>query len=380
MARAPRSAPRRARLVGAWLTAIACAALAPAVADAAPRGRAGAAARPPSAGARGDAAIEAAAKARYAEGFRLYTKRRYEEARVAFLQATALKRRPAATLMLALSSLKVGRWLDAARELDAYVDEVGEVPPKLREIVDASRREAEQHIGRLRFEVPEGAEVTIDGRRVADVGEPVDVAAGRREVVISHRDETKTLTVDAVAGAVVDVKPSFVPKALVPTADTRTRPTPPKAEAADAARERPSLLARPATTWPVYVAGAIGLGGLATAVVFGGLAANSSHAVDVANETLTRNGQSRATCEQASIAPPFDAVCRTLLNNERLARERQGNFGVAAIVGVSATAIAVGWYLLAPKERADEAPVDRARLVPWIGRDGAGGASLEGRF
>ncbi|MBX3222609.1 MAG: hypothetical protein KF795_18970 [Labilithrix sp.] len=372
MLRPLRSTRSRARLVTASVVALVLTTLAPVGAEAAPRR--------PSSKAQVDSAVEEAAKARYAEGFRLYTKRRYEEARVAFFQATALKRRPSATLMLALSSLKVGRWLDAARELDAYVSEVGEVPPKLREIVEAGRREAERHIGRLRFDVPEGAEVTVDGERVARLDEPLDVTAGRHVVVVTHRDEKKTETVEAVAGGTVDVKPSFVPKALVPTADTRTRPLPPKSEDAAAATEGPSLLSPPATTWPVYVAGAIGLGGLATAAIFGGLAANSSHAVDVASETLTRNGQSRATCDQQTIAAPFDGICRTLRKNDQLARDHQGTFGAAAIVGVSATAIAVGWFLLAPKERAGKEPESGARVVPWVGRDGGGGATLQGRF
>ena len=42
-----------------------------------------------------ESAVDAAAKTRYTEGLRLYAKRRYEEARVAFFQANALKRRPA---------------------------------------------------------------------------------------------------------------------------------------------------------------------------------------------------------------------------------------------------------------------------------------------
>jgi hypothetical protein len=68
-----------------------------------------------------DAAIEQAEKARFDEGLKLYGKKRYEEARAAFLQAAAFKRRPAARLMLAQSSLKAGRWLEALKQFDAYV-------------------------------------------------------------------------------------------------------------------------------------------------------------------------------------------------------------------------------------------------------------------
>jgi hypothetical protein len=325
----------------------------------------------------GEAAVDEAEKARYAEGFRLYTRKQYEEARVAFLQAAALKRRPAATLMLALSSLKLGRWLEALRELDAYVAEVGDVPPKLRDIVESSQREARSHLGRLRFAVPEGSDVTVDGERVRSEGEPIDVVAGPHTVVIVHRGEKKVETIQAAPGRTVDVSPSFVPQALVPTSDTRTRPRPPPAPSEPQAST--NILSPPATTWPVYVAGAIGLGGLATAAIFGGLSANSSHAVEVATETLVRNGQSRATCAQPVIAPPFDGTCRTLRDNERLAREHERTFGPALIVGASASVFAIGWFLLAPKERPDAPQSSGTLVVPWVAADG-GGAAVRTQF
>ncbi|MDF2697757.1 MAG: Thiol-disulfide isomerase [Labilithrix sp.] len=361
----------RPRSFASWLLAGALALLTPSTSLAAPKS---AATKAPD-----DAAVEEAAKARYAEGFRYFTKKRYEEARAAFLQAAALKHRPAAVLMLALSSLKTGRWLDASRELDAYVAEVGEVPAKLREIVESGRREARSHLGRLRIVVPEGAEITVDGERVARGEEPFDVAAGEHVIVVVHRDEKKVETVQVGPGSTVDVTPSFVPKPLVPTSDTRTT----KAAAPNTvpSEKSSSILSPPTTTWPVYVAGAIGLGGLATAAIVGGLAANSSHAVDVANETLVRNGQTRATCDQPVVAPPFDSVCRTLRDNERLSHKHEETLGAALVVGASATVFAVGWFLLAPKERARDAEprIESARIVPWIGLS-TGGAAVEGRF
>ena len=325
-----------------------------------------------------DDAVEAAAKTRYSEGLRLYSKKRYDEARVAFLQANMLKRRPAATLMLGLASLKVGRWVEAARELDAYAAEAGNLPAKLRDLVDAARREARSHLGRLRFDVPEGAEITIDDQPVANVREPVDVAAGKHTVVVTHRGEKKTEIVDAVEDTTVEVKPAFVPKALVPTADTRTRPTlPPKPESTQEAGT--SILSPPETTWPVYVLGGIGLGGLASAAIFGGLTLNSNHAVDVSRETLVRDGQSLATCKARPVEARYDDICETLRKNEELARSHQGIFTASAVVGISATAIAFGWFLFAPKERGDAPPSGRTRVVPWVGL-GNGGATVEGRF
>lgn len=325
-----------------------------------------------------DSAVGTAAKLRYAEGMRLYTKRKYEEARVAFFQANALKRRPATVLMLGLTAVKLGRWLDAVRELDAYAAEVGDLPPKLREVIESARREAKSHVGRVHLDVPEGSEVTIDDEAVANLREPIDVVAGKHTIVIKHRDEKKTQVVEVFPESTLEVKPAFVPKALIPTADTRTRPTlPPRPESTQ--ETQTSLLAPPQTTWPVYVLGAVGLGGLATAAIFGGLTANSNHAVDVSTQTLLRNGKSTATCSAAPVEIPYGDVCETLQKNERLARTHQSVFLASATLGASATTIAFIWFFFAPKAHDENAPAAVTRVVPWGGL-GSGGATLERRF
>src|SRR5687767_11939820 len=81
-------------------------------------------------------------KTRYAEGMRLYEKKRYEEARAAFLQAHALDKRPAVTLMLGLTSLKTGRALEALSWFDAYLAAAPDASEKARAIVDGAKKEA----------------------------------------------------------------------------------------------------------------------------------------------------------------------------------------------------------------------------------------------
>jgi hypothetical protein len=375
------------RLILAGLTTLALSALSPA-SLAAPRDPV----RSPT--AQEDAATDEAAKTRYAEGLRLFKKKKYEEARASFLQSTALKRRPAATLMLAKSSLNAGRWLEAAREFDAYSAEAGDVPPKLRALVEAGRREARSHLGRLRIEAPEGADVSIDGEHVPSLGSPIDVMPGPHTVVVTHRDEKKTETVEAPPGTTVDVRPSFVPKPLIPSNDTRTRPTPAPAHepAPEDADQSESILAPPATTWPFYAAGAIGLGGLAAAAIFGGLKANASHAIDVATETLTRNGKSPSSCSSTTgwaTAPDqknddeqkkFEETCATLSRNQSFARSHENLFAISLLIGLSGTALAAGWFFLAPKERREKTPTDgQPQIVPWLGASG-GGATVQGRF
>lgn len=336
-----------------------------------------------------DRAVEEAAKARYAEGVKLYNRRRYEEARASFLQAIALKKRPAAVMMLAESALKSGRWLEAMRSFDEFTSLAGEMPPKLRKLVEDGKKEARAHLGRMTFDVPEGAEVTVDGEKLASL-EPIDVAVGTHTIVVTHREETKTLEVPAEAGKTTDVHPSFVPKAIIPT-DARTRPTAVAKTPATSGPEPESTswLTPPATKWPLYTLGAIGVGGLATAAIFGGLAANARHGVEVSKQTLVRNAKAGADCGRpATFDDPakgqtieeFQGTCDTLARQQHFANVHQSVFQASLIVGLAGFAGAVTWFLVAPKEGATDTKEKESTLViPW-GGPGGGGLSVEGRF
>jgi hypothetical protein len=342
--------------------------------------------------ARADA-IEDAAKARYTEGVKLYNRKKYEEARAAFLQAIALKKRPAAIMMLAESALKSGRYLEAMKNFDEFTSlQPGEMPAKLKDLVENGKKEARAHLGRLTFDVPEGAEVTVDGEKLAEV-KPIDVAVGTHTIAVTHRQETKTLEVPAEAGKVTDVHPSFVPKAIIPT-DTRTRPTPlapkpPTPASPSASEESPSMLSPPATKWPLYTLGAIGVGGLATAAIFGGLAANARHGVEVSQQTIARNAKPGADCSKPESfddaakgqnISEFQSTCNTLARQQHFATVHQSVFQTSLIVGLAGFAGAVTWFLVAPKEGAtSDTPKESTLVIPWAGPSG-GGLNVEGRF
>ncbi|MBX3228224.1 MAG: hypothetical protein KIT84_26635 [Labilithrix sp.] len=336
-------------------------------------------------------AIEEAARARYAEGLKLYGKKRYEEARVAFFQASALLKRPSATLMLAQSALRSGHWLEAARNFDDFLATTNEIPDKVRVGAEKGLREAKSHLGALKLDIPDGAEATVDGEKV-DVKAPITVAAGQHTVVVTHRDETKTIEVDAPAGKVTDVRPNFVPKAIIPTADTRTRPKEAAvttSQSATAESEESRLFTPPTTTWPMYAAGAIGVGGLVTAAIFGGLAANARHGVEVANETLARNARPGASCSRpASFDDPakgqtieeFQETCDTLATQQRWASTHQGVFTTSLVIGLAGFAGAITWFLVAPRPGGDAKEKGaESVVVPWVGPMGAG-ASWSGSF
>src|SRR5205085_7820630 len=99
---------------------------------------------------------------RYTEGLKLYQKKKYEQARASFLQSYALDKRPAALLMLAQSSLKLGRPMDALKYYDQFIDEAGEPPEKVKELIESGRREARKMLGHVKVTAPDGAEVKVD--------------------------------------------------------------------------------------------------------------------------------------------------------------------------------------------------------------------------
>jgi hypothetical protein len=338
----------------------------------------------------GDSAIEDAAKARYSEGVKLYNKHKYEEARAAFLQAIALKKRPAAVMMLAQSALKSGRWIEAAKSFEEFVSLAGEIPPKLQRLVDEGQKEARSHIGQFHFDVPDSAEVTVDGAAV-DPTKNLDVGVGTHVITVAYKDEKKQTELDVAAGKVTEVRPSFIPKPIIPK-DTRTRPKEVEPPPPAATPESPSILAPPATTWPVFVLGAIGVGGLGTAAVFGGLAANASHSADVADQTIARNAKPGATCSDPdsfkddSKGVTFDdfaSTCSTRSRSQRFAESEQSVFQASLIVGLVGFAGAVTWFLIAPKEGAQSqekpASSETPLVIPWASTSG-GGLMTQGRF
>src|SRR5690349_24586598 len=70
------------------------------------------------------------ARARFKEGVDFYDKGSYENARLAFLQAYALKKHPAVLLNLAQSSAKAGHPLEASKAFQQYLKEATSVSPQ----------------------------------------------------------------------------------------------------------------------------------------------------------------------------------------------------------------------------------------------------------
>src|SRR4051812_3966873 len=81
---------------------------------------------PGKARAQDDATVEMA-RQRFREGVQFYDQRQYEKARLAFLQAYALKPHPSVLLNLAQSELRAGKPDDAASHFSEYLKSATDV-------------------------------------------------------------------------------------------------------------------------------------------------------------------------------------------------------------------------------------------------------------
>src|SRR5271154_1023514 len=77
-----------------------------------------------------DAATTALARVRFKEGVTFYDAGKFEQARVSFLQAYALKRHPLVLINVALSCLKSGHAVDASRDFRQFLIEARDITDK----------------------------------------------------------------------------------------------------------------------------------------------------------------------------------------------------------------------------------------------------------
>src|SRR5688572_5556126 len=104
------------------------------------------------------------ARERFKEGVQYFDQKQYDRARVAFLQAYALKRHPAVLLNLAQSELRSGHEADAAKHFSAFLRESKDATAAEREGAEAGLFAAKAVCGEVAVKVDtEGATVFVDG-------------------------------------------------------------------------------------------------------------------------------------------------------------------------------------------------------------------------
>ena len=126
----------------------------------------------------------AMARARFKEGVEFYDKGEFEQARVSFLQAYALKKHPAVLLNLAWSCLKSGHALEADRYFKQFLSEGRDATEKQRADANDGLTQSRARLGRIDVVAAAGTEVTVDGERVGNVplAEPIVVEVGAHTV------------------------------------------------------------------------------------------------------------------------------------------------------------------------------------------------------
>lgn len=151
--------------------------------------------------AQDDAMIEMA-RERFQEGVRHYDAKQYEKARVAFLQAYALKRHPAVLLNLAQSELRSGHDADAAKHFDTYLRENKEASALERQEAERGLSAAKARVGQIDLRVEDGADIFVDGQPEgrSPLAGPIFASPGSHSVEARKAGQVATTQVDATAG------------------------------------------------------------------------------------------------------------------------------------------------------------------------------------
>jgi hypothetical protein len=179
---------RKLRLRTLLCLSLACTALSPAIAIAAP--------------ASDDASV-AMARERFKEGVAFFDKKDYEKARLAFLQAYALKKHPAVLLNLAQSELRSGHEADAAKHFAAYLRDATDASPAETQAAQAGLNAAKVAVAEVEVSVDEsGAEVSVDGTSAgtSPLPGPLYMAVGSHSIEARKNGQSTATQVSASAG------------------------------------------------------------------------------------------------------------------------------------------------------------------------------------
>jgi hypothetical protein len=217
---------------------------------------------------------KAGAQQTFEAGGKLYDAHHFEEALAAFRASYQIVASPNSHLMIARCLRDLGRNVDAYREYEAVAKEAAEKGERYESAAHASgeeREELKQKIALLTLRVadpPAGLTVKI--------GEaPVDLAA--LGTAMPLEPATVVVTAQAPDGASARADLSLTPgsasdvelKLALPVAAAAPPPPPPTV----AAHVEPPVSGVPLRTW-AYVAGGVGVAGLATFGIFGAMSSS----------------------------------------------------------------------------------------------------------
>jgi hypothetical protein len=224
------------------------------------------------------------ARQRFREGVQFYDQKQYEKARLAFLQAYALKPHPSVLLNLAQSELRADRPDDSANHFAEYL----RTSPQ----GDAERQEAESGFAVAKGKTgeitvtaePSGAQVIVDGqdKGIAPLPGPVYVVPGSHTVELrsSERKTSKVVVVGAGQAAAVSLSARgggveaapVAPAASPQGEETPSEPTVGAVQSDASTGGRQSLPSWFGETPLAWVGAGVAVAGFTTGAVFAGLA------------------------------------------------------------------------------------------------------------
>lgn len=346
------------------------------------------------------------ARARFKEGVAFYDAGKFEQARMSFLQAYALKTHPLVLINVALSCLKSGHAVEASRDFRQFLVDGKDLTEK--QLADATDglRQALAQVGQIAVSVDSKAEVTVDAEPAgtAPLGDTLLVEPGAHTVGIRAPDgttDTRTLTVGAgdkvvatfVHPAPAPPAPSVLPEPVAPPPVVAPHPqvpveSPSPATAAPPARgpqdePKPSepLPNEPPTEtpssvlplWPSYVGYVLAAPAIAAALYVG--LKSESDAQTNADVTRSNIVQAGGACPAATTT--FAASCAQYASDLNLENtDRTVAYALAASGAVLFVASTV--WLVAGFAHNTESPTVHPgssvgfTVTPFFGRSGTG--------
>lgn len=142
------------------------------------------------------------ARERFKEGVAYFDKKDFAKARVAFLQAYALKKHPAVLLNLAQSELRSGHEADAAKHFAQYLREHKDATEQERQGAETGLTAAKALVGEVALEVDaSGAEVYVDGDLEGQAPLPGSIFLSPGSHAIEAKKDGKSAKADVNASA-----------------------------------------------------------------------------------------------------------------------------------------------------------------------------------
>jgi hypothetical protein len=255
------------------------------------------------------------ARERFKEGVAYFDKKDFAKARVAFLQAYALKKHPAVLLNLAQSELRSGHEADAAKHFAQYLREHKDATDSERQGAETGLTAAKALVGEVTLNVDAtGAEVYVDGdlEGQTPLAGSIYLSPGSHEIQAKKEGKAATSQVNAAAGQSgnVTLRLAKAPTGAAPVAGAATGATnePPPAEP-EAETHRKAFF-----PWLVSTPGAmIGASLTGVGLIGGGAFALGSHSsyksADKSKATIENTAQNIDGMKVGGVGPDPTGVC-----------------------------------------------------------------------